>query len=464
MILKGRKNIVPDTGRITGAVTRERTLEFLEWLDKQEKLSKEEKTLFKDVAVVLYAGGLRVFQLLEVCKGSFVNDKNEKDLWIGVPKKGNQTAFEQKIVDRDGARDDKNNNFTTRLREIIERRGGEKRDPLFPKKEFTQGKRDKFADLCKQASVELNWPAGHHFHGTHMFRHGAISDAFAEGGILLAKLRGGHESDKCMKVYARSDAERNQLCLMQQEENKKKLEQATTKVLREAEDRALELAAERDIDAQEFKPNLEMANRQDEAEKKMREKYMSSLDISTQLNEKMRGKGAGSYGSFCQDWNKVESRKTISITVLKTSSNSNNNNDSVDGGGNSSFSVEDLARLINDQLKEVIKETIGVKENLVSTIKSSTTNEQVVVREEFRNKNKSSNNSTNSSMSAAKKVKLNRWEVQELNEGVSLAAVMRKRGLIWKNGSWEQTSFEDRSRLREERTNNSLEAVRKMLQ
>ena len=78
-ILKGRKKIVPDTGRITGAVTRKRTLEFLDFIDKQQQLSDDLKLLFKDVAVTLYAGALRIFQLFSLCPGSFIDDKNEQD-------------------------------------------------------------------------------------------------------------------------------------------------------------------------------------------------------------------------------------------------------------------------------------------------------------------------------------------------------------------------------------------------
>jgi hypothetical protein len=44
-----------------------------------------------------------------------------------------------------------------------------------------------------------------------MFRHGAVQDAAIERGPEYAKLRSGHESDKCLNLYARSDAERESL-------------------------------------------------------------------------------------------------------------------------------------------------------------------------------------------------------------------------------------------------------------
>ena len=69
-------------------------LEFLDFIDKQHQLSDDLKLLFKDVAVTLYAGALRIFQLFSLCPDSFIDDKNERDLWIGVPRKGDRTAFE----------------------------------------------------------------------------------------------------------------------------------------------------------------------------------------------------------------------------------------------------------------------------------------------------------------------------------------------------------------------------------
>jgi hypothetical protein len=59
-----------------------------------------------------------------------------------------------------------------------------------------------------EAGGFFEWPCGHSWQGTHMFRHGGVQDGFKEGRAILAKLRSGHKSDKSLRLYAASDAER----------------------------------------------------------------------------------------------------------------------------------------------------------------------------------------------------------------------------------------------------------------
>lgn len=403
-LVKARKNIVPDTGRITGAVTRARTLEFLNFIDSksEEELPATKKQLFKDVATTLYACGLRVFQLRALCRGSFVNDKNNSNLWVGVPKKGDQLNFEQKIVDRDAESRD----FTTRMKEIIARRGAGKQnlDALFTTKEFNAATQKQFADLCTEASTVLQWPSGQHFHGTHMFRHGAIQDAFAEGGLLLAKLRGGHESEKCMKIYAASDAERHVKLQQQQAGNAKKLlEQAKTTVLRAAEARARELGNKREIDCEVFESNVDIATRLEKAEKEQREQYKQQLARVRELNESLRERVGDNSCDFTKDWN---------FETQNTNTNSRS--------------------LTADEVRAIFREEIA------AIVNTTTRPAQTV------NHNNNSNKNKQRGQQEEPKIKLNSVETMQFQRGTkSLEEILANRGYKNDGNNWVAMTDED---------------------
>lgn len=204
--LQGRRNVVPDYCRITGAITRERLIQLEEFIQQQNDLSEEEKSLFIDVAYTLYCGALRIFQLRALNSKSVKQDgKKEKMFgrfvwWIFPPRKGEQARLEKKVLDPE---------TTARFLEIFNRRckkNNNSNSKLF--EDFTNSLENKFGEVCRQASISLKWPHGQHFQGTHMFRHGACQDAAREYGFEFGKLRSGHESDKCLKLYAASDAER----------------------------------------------------------------------------------------------------------------------------------------------------------------------------------------------------------------------------------------------------------------
>lgn len=215
-MMNARRNIVPETGRITGAINRERLLQVLEFINNKKNnntLNEEKATLFSDVAIMLYTCTLRLFQLLSLTRSSFEKDTNGIYWWVAVPIKGARTELETKIVDF-------HENTIELFEEVKNRRsaangnehdlmiGGETRArPFFWN--FSQDLQKEFGHLMAEAGGVLEWPCGHSWQGTHMFRHGGVQDGFKEGRSILAKLRSGHKSDKSLRLYAASDAERS---------------------------------------------------------------------------------------------------------------------------------------------------------------------------------------------------------------------------------------------------------------
>ena len=306
------------------------------------------------------------------------------------------------------------------MKEIIRRRSNgedstDVRTPLFSEKIFNANAQKQFADLCKKASVELDWPAGQHFHGTHMFRHGAIADAFAEGGTLLAKLRGGHESDKCMKLYAQTDAERDQRLQLQHQENKKKsLENAALKVLRDAEDRARALAESRDINTEIFRPQVQEDTRVELAWKQEREKYVSSLDLINQINSKLRSEDAAPTESFLQDWNYAK--------LENTSNASDNNRHLQNAGRNDSPNNErkEMMQYFKTQLEGIINNNKQQKQNISAP-------------REVKDNNKIIN----------QQVKLSTEESVRYHRGEDVTSILIGRGLIKDKGVWRRRTNQD---------------------
>ena len=235
LALAARMNIVPETGRIMGAVNRVRLYQLLDFLEQKRKnneISEEEKIFFKDISITLYCGALRIFQTKDLTRNSFDEQGGKENyIWISVPIKGNQSSLEHKVLDPETQKE---------MLEIIKRRSNNNKsdDALFP--EFIVGheKRiaraeEKLKELCQEAGEFFTWPEGHHFQGTHMFRHGAVQDAVKEKGNFWAKLRSGHETEKCLKIYAATDAERNyklQLMKMNNEQKNEFLEGENTKI------------------------------------------------------------------------------------------------------------------------------------------------------------------------------------------------------------------------------------------
>lgn len=208
--LQTRHHVVPDSSRVTGAVNRERLMQFLTWLDKQQNLKTEDAQLFKDVATMCYSGALRINQCISLKKSSFELDKKRSYTWISILRKGQGVKRENKILDP---------KTIDQAMEIVRRRSNDFKSDEDLFKDWKKSKQIKFGELLKQASIELDWPAGHHFQGTHMLRHGAIQDAVKEGGLKFGKLRSGHESDACLELYARTDVERTMRIDQENEEN-----------------------------------------------------------------------------------------------------------------------------------------------------------------------------------------------------------------------------------------------------
>ena len=243
--LAARKHLVPDHSRVTGAVTRVRTLQFLDFVDKQADLNEQEKQQYKDLAITLYAGCLRVFQSRTLTLASFHEDINNKGTyWIAVPRKGNQKELEHKILDKQ---------LGARLMEVVNRRaiGKNREDLLF--EDITKTVENNFAKLCEKASIELEWPSGMHFKGTHMFRHGAVQDAAVEDGLEFAQTRSGHESDKCLRHYARSDTQRK-LAIEKRKTKNREIESYTSKLLEAAQAKFQLSAQQHSIDLVEQRP------------------------------------------------------------------------------------------------------------------------------------------------------------------------------------------------------------------
>lgn len=215
-MMKARRNIVPETGRITGAINRERLLQVLEFINTKKNnnnLDAERATLFSDVAILLYTCTLRLFQLLSLTRSSFEKDSNGIYWWVAVPIKGARTEMETKLVDF-------HENTIKLFEEVMTRRSaqnGSEHDlnvggvvrarPFFW--DFLDKLQHEFSHLMAEAGGALEWPCGHSWQGTHMFRHGGVQDGFKEGRSILAKLRSGHKSDKSLRLYAASDAERS---------------------------------------------------------------------------------------------------------------------------------------------------------------------------------------------------------------------------------------------------------------
>jgi integrase len=201
-MIKVRKQIVPEYGRIMGAISRDKLRQLIVYINNDRSLSQEKKRVYKDFALMMYGGCLRVFQLKALKGNSVSYDSGSKEItWIEVPIKGNQANLERKVVDEETSKE---------VWEIVNRRlknnNNDVRLSLFPE---ADGQLDnEIRDYCRKVSVHCKWPVGLHFQGTHMFRHGAVQDAVAERGKEYGKLRSGHESDKCLILYAHTDAER----------------------------------------------------------------------------------------------------------------------------------------------------------------------------------------------------------------------------------------------------------------
>lgn len=214
--LKSRNMVVPDSSRVSGAVTRERLHQFRKFIDKknENEMKQETKQLFKDAATMCYCGALRISQCIGLKGSSFEKDKKKKDImWVSMIRKSKKEGLhrENKILDPE---------TLDLAMEIVARRSRGNDNLLF--EEWTPSIQQKFGAILKEASIVLNWPAGQHFQGTHMMRHGAVQDAVKERGIQFAKLRSGHESDSCLEIYARTDVERQTLLKEEEEENSQK--------------------------------------------------------------------------------------------------------------------------------------------------------------------------------------------------------------------------------------------------
>lgn len=200
--LAARKRIVPDNGKVVGAITRSRLKELIPFIKKHKDLNNKQKELFIDTAVMLYGGCLRIFQLRELMHTSFSPDKKERGVYfVEVPIKGDRVNVEKKVLDHD-------EEISRWVLEIAEKRKDPNNRSKLLFSDFDTKMEKRFGEICKEASVTLKWPRGQHFQGTHMFRHGAVQDAAVERGLDWAQLRSGHESDKCLNLYAASDAQR----------------------------------------------------------------------------------------------------------------------------------------------------------------------------------------------------------------------------------------------------------------
>lgn len=168
-------------------------------------MSEADSELFVDCATTLYACALRVFQLLLLeGTGNFSHRAgSKKDLFITVVCKG----ATGRIMRGDSGTEEKqvHPKYVPRVLEIIKRRSCNTRlfAPLTPKL------RTRFGELLSQCAAMYAWPIDHSYSGTHMFRHGAAVDAYAECRCLrFVMARTGHLSQSAAAEYALSDMER----------------------------------------------------------------------------------------------------------------------------------------------------------------------------------------------------------------------------------------------------------------
>jgi len=212
-----RKRAFPDADRATGALNKVRTEEFRKFIKEKQrkgKITKEQAQMMDDVAVVLYACALRVFQLTHLstsneCLKKVVNTDDNKmvDLLVRVLSKGHQSRKANQATTGVGAYETKQVHplYQQQVLEIFTRRGAKDAKIFY---DFTQSARKLYSDTLSEAAIEYDWPEECRYSGTHCSRHGAAQDAYEEGGLDLVMLRTGHLSAKSAEYYALSDAQR----------------------------------------------------------------------------------------------------------------------------------------------------------------------------------------------------------------------------------------------------------------
>ena len=234
-----RKNVLPDIGRLKGAMTSERTEIFIKYLAtavKDGRIDSGERELFADSATMLYACALRVFQLRSLQgSGNFAHRNDDpKDLYVTVICKA--SVQKRGKGERDTEEKQVHPAYSARVNKIVEKRVAGGNTNLFY--DFTAHAATKFGQLVDQCAKANKWPIDQKWKGTHMFRNGAAVDAYKESGCLrFVMARTGHLSEKCARDYAMSDMERQQWIdfrrqkrIAQQQQLKKILAAATKDV------------------------------------------------------------------------------------------------------------------------------------------------------------------------------------------------------------------------------------------
>lgn len=352
-MMKARRNIVPESGRITGAINRERLLQVLEFMKKKQQqgsLEEEKYRKFADAAILLYTCTLRIFQLLSITRTSFQKDNNNVYWWVAVPIKGARSELETKLVD---FHQDTKDLFEEVMIRRTKQNGSEfdltiegslRQRPFFY--DFTDQQQKEFGKLMSEASAELGWPSGQSWQGTHMFRHGGVQDGFKEGQTLLAKLRSGHKSDKSLRLYAATDAERT-IKLTDQKADQKTRNNMLNEFLDVVEKQANAITTTRNTNVT-FSPNT------------------ISFDENRQQQDELKWK------KMIIVWTKFRD------DIIATQTN-NNNSLKEDVQEKTSPSVEDLKTTLNQHyqhLQHQIQEIQKSLGNLTKNIKNNPNNQQ----------------------------------------------------------------------------------------
>ena len=213
-----RRRDHPDMERVTGAINKARTAEFIEWMNttgpdgsvnSAAALSADERSLFTDVATALFGCALRVFQARTLGRDSFTERKDadgrRKEFVVRVLAKGS----EKRMSNGESPMEEKpvHPEFVERMQAIIQRRS--RNTELFV--DFDKAAEAKFSACVKECAKYALWPTDQRFSGTHCFRHGAAQDAFIAGGLELAMIRTGHLSQESARRYALSDMEKSKI-------------------------------------------------------------------------------------------------------------------------------------------------------------------------------------------------------------------------------------------------------------